>query len=105
MTGNTEIQIENNSIKIKSSGIYNCNAVIVITGSGALTGNDSFTFTVPYSNSGNMSFTHILDISKVTNTVCICWQAADCTHLDIKVDKLPFGLSAKIEYIQYTETI
>ena len=105
MTGNTEFQIENNSIKIKSSGIYNCNAVVVITGSGALTGNETFTFTVPYSNSGNMSFTHILDISKVTNTVCICWQAADCTHLNIKVDKLPLGLSAKIEYIQYTETI
>lgn len=105
MTGNTDIQIENNSIKIKSSGIYNCNAVVVITGTGTLTGNETFTFTVPYSNSGNMSFTHILDISKITNTICICWQAADCTHLDIKVDKLPAGLSAKIEYIQYTETV
>lgn len=103
MTGNTDIQIENNSIKIKSSGIYNCNAVVVITGTGTLTGDETFTFTVPYSNSGNMNVTHILDISKVTNTVCICWQATGCTHLDIKVDKLPAGLSAEIKYIQYTE--
>ena len=104
MTGNIEIQVTNDSIVTKSSAIYNCNAVVVITKTGTLTENVAIRFDVPYTTTQYMSFDHVIDVTKTTNTICLCWQAAGTNHLDITVNTLPLGLTAKVKYIQYTET-
>lgn len=104
MTGNVEIQVVDNSIKTKTTGIYNCNAVVNITRTETLTEDVAMIFKVPYSSTQDMLIDHIISKTATTTTICLCWQAANCNHLDIKVNTLPVGLSAKIKYIQFTET-
>ena len=90
MTGNVDIQVIDNSIKTKTTGIYNCNAVVDITKTGTLSEDVAITFKVPYSSTQDMFIDHIISKTATATTICLCWQAANCNHLDIKVSTLLF---------------